>query len=83
MTAVWREWRGLIVFLAILMAVRMIIVDWNHVPSRSMVPMGTMEREGTWFQSTMIILTAMSIARKTIRPRHSRQTAVISEGFSR
>lgn len=38
MTAVWREWRGLIVFLAILMAVRMIIVDWNHVPSRSMVP---------------------------------------------
>jgi signal peptidase I len=38
MTAVWREWRGLIIFLAILIAVRMLIVDWNHVPSRSMVP---------------------------------------------
>ena len=38
MAFVWREWRGLIVFLAVVIAVRMIIVDWNHVPSRSMVP---------------------------------------------
>jgi signal peptidase I len=38
MTAVWREWRGLIIFLGTIIAVRMIIIDWNHVPSRSMVP---------------------------------------------
>ena len=38
MAFVWREWRGLIVFLAVVVAVRMIVVDWNHVPSRSMVP---------------------------------------------
>ncbi|NCF77541.1 MAG: signal peptidase I [Proteobacteria bacterium] len=38
MTAFWREWRGLIVFLTMIIALRMVIVDWNHVPSRSMVP---------------------------------------------
>ena len=38
MTAFWREWRGLIVFLTMIIAVRMIVVDWNHVPSRSMMP---------------------------------------------
>lgn len=38
MTAFWREWRGLIIFLTMIIAVRMIVVDWNHVPSRSMVP---------------------------------------------
>ena len=37
-SARWQEWRGLILFVALLVFLRTTIVDWNHVPSRSMVP---------------------------------------------
>ena len=35
---VWQEWRGLFLFIVLLIFVRATIVDWNHVPTRSMVP---------------------------------------------
>ncbi len=34
----WSEWRGLLLFLLLLLLVRTTVVDWNHVPSRSMAP---------------------------------------------
>ena len=37
-SARWQEWRGLILFIALLVFLRTTIVDWNHVPTRSMVP---------------------------------------------
>ena len=35
---VWQEWRGLFLFIVLLIFVRATIVDLNHVPTRSMVP---------------------------------------------
>ena len=35
---VWQKWRGLFLFFVLLIFVRATIVDWNHVPTRSMVP---------------------------------------------
>ena len=37
-SARWQEWRGLILLIALLVFLRTTIVDWNHVPTRSMVP---------------------------------------------
>ena len=37
-SARWQEWRGLVLFMALLVFLRTTIVDWNHVPTRSMVP---------------------------------------------
>lgn len=34
----WREWRGLIVFIAIMVVFRSAIADWNQVPTGSMIP---------------------------------------------
>ncbi|MCB1693964.1 MAG: signal peptidase I, partial [Pseudomonadales bacterium] len=34
----WREWRTLIVFLAVMVVFRSAIADWNQVPSGSMQP---------------------------------------------
>jgi len=36
--APWRQWQGLLILLLCLFFVRSTIIDWNHVPSRSMVP---------------------------------------------
>ena len=35
---VWREWRGFVVFIAVMLIFRSAIADWNQVPSGSMVP---------------------------------------------
>lgn len=34
----WREWRGFILFLAVMLLFRSAIADWNQVPSGSMLP---------------------------------------------
>jgi signal peptidase I len=36
--ALWNQWRGLLILLVCLVLVRGIVIDWNHVPSRSMAP---------------------------------------------
>lgn len=38
MDAPWRQWQGLLILLLCLFFVRSTIIDWNHVPSRSMAP---------------------------------------------
>lgn len=35
---IWREWRGFVVFIAVMLIFRSAIADWNQVPSGSMVP---------------------------------------------
>ena len=37
-SARWQEWRGLVLLIALLIFLRSTVVDWNHVPTRSMVP---------------------------------------------
>ena len=34
----WREWRGFVLFIAIMLVFRSAIADWNQVPSGSMIP---------------------------------------------
>ena len=34
----WREWRGLLIFLAVMLLFRSAIADWNQVPTGSMKP---------------------------------------------
>ena len=34
----WREWRGLIVFIVVMLLFRSAVADWNHVPTGSMLP---------------------------------------------
>ncbi len=34
----WREWRGLILFVAVMLVFRSAVADWNQVPSGSMKP---------------------------------------------
>lgn len=34
----WREWRGFIVFVAVMLVFRSAVADWNQVPSGSMLP---------------------------------------------
>lgn len=34
----WREWRGFVLFVAIMLVFRSAVADWNHVPSGSMLP---------------------------------------------
>ena len=36
--SVWRDWRGFLVFIAIMLIFRSAIADWNQVPTRSMLP---------------------------------------------
>ena len=38
MRAVWRDWRGFIIFLVVMFTFRSAIADWNDVPSGSMLP---------------------------------------------
>jgi signal peptidase I len=35
---VWRDWRGFLLFVAIMLVVRSAVADWNNVPSGSMMP---------------------------------------------
>ena len=34
----WREWRGFILFVVVMMLFRSAIADWNQVPTGSMIP---------------------------------------------
>jgi len=34
----WREWRGFVLFIAIMLVFRSAIADWNQVPTGSMIP---------------------------------------------
>lgn len=34
----WRDWRGLFLFLAVMLVFRSVVADWNQVPSGSMKP---------------------------------------------
>ena len=34
----WREWRGLLIFLVVMVLFRSAIADWNQVPTGSMKP---------------------------------------------
>lgn len=34
----WREWRGFILFIAVMLLFRSAIADWNQVPTGSMIP---------------------------------------------
>ena len=34
----WQEWRGLLIFLAVMLLFRSAIADWNQVPTGSMKP---------------------------------------------
>lgn len=38
MRTVWRDWRGFVLFIAIMLVFRSAIADWNQVPSGSMLP---------------------------------------------
>ena len=38
MTTIWRDWRGFVLFIAVMLVFRSAIADWNQVPSCSMVP---------------------------------------------
>jgi signal peptidase I len=38
LTKVWREWRGFVLFIVIMMIFRSAIADWNQVPTGSMIP---------------------------------------------
>jgi len=35
---IWREWRGFLLFVAVMLVFRSAIADWNQVPTGSMVP---------------------------------------------
>jgi signal peptidase I len=35
---IWRDWRGFIAFVVIMLIVRSAVADWNNVPSGSMMP---------------------------------------------
>lgn len=35
---IWQEWRGFIMFVAVMLVFRSAVADWNHVPSGSMEP---------------------------------------------
>ncbi len=35
---VWREWRGFVLFIAVMLLFRSAIADWNQVPTGSMIP---------------------------------------------
>ncbi|MCZ6642181.1 MAG: signal peptidase I [Gammaproteobacteria bacterium] len=35
---IWHDWRGFLLFIAIMLIFRSAIADWNHVPSGSMIP---------------------------------------------
>ncbi len=35
---IWRDWRGFVLFIAIMLLFRSAIADWNQVPSGSMIP---------------------------------------------
>ena len=35
---IWRDWRGFLLFIAIMLVFRSAIADWNQVPSGSMIP---------------------------------------------
>ena len=34
----WREWRGFVLFIAVMLVFRSAIADWNQVPTGSMIP---------------------------------------------
>jgi signal peptidase I len=34
----WRDWRGFVLFIVIMLVVRSAVADWNNVPSGSMMP---------------------------------------------
>ena len=34
----WRDWRGFVLFVAVMLLFRSAIADWNQVPSGSMIP---------------------------------------------
>jgi signal peptidase I len=36
--SIWRDWRGFILFIAIMLVFRSAIADWNQVPTGSMLP---------------------------------------------
>ena len=38
LTEFWREWRGLVIFLVVMLLFRSAIADWNQVPTGSMKP---------------------------------------------
>jgi signal peptidase I len=38
LAGIWRDWRGFLVFVAIMLVVRSAVADWNNVPSGSMMP---------------------------------------------
>jgi signal peptidase I len=35
---IWREWRGFVAFVAVMLIFRSAVADWNNVPSGSMLP---------------------------------------------
>ena len=35
---VWRDWRGFVLFIAIMLVFRSAVADWNQVPTGSMIP---------------------------------------------
>lgn len=35
---IWLEWRGFLLFVAVMLLFRSAVADWNHVPSGSMLP---------------------------------------------
>ena len=34
----WREWRGFVLFIVVMLLFRSAIADWNQVPTGSMIP---------------------------------------------
>ncbi len=38
LTRVWQEWRGFLLFIAVMLIFRSAIADWNQVPTGSMIP---------------------------------------------
>ncbi len=38
MRTIWRDWRGFVLFIAIMLVFRSAIADWNQVPTGSMLP---------------------------------------------
>ena len=37
-TGIWRDWRGFMLFIAVMLVFRSAIADWNQVPTKSMLP---------------------------------------------
>lgn len=38
LNSLWRDWRGFVLFIAVMLLFRSAIADWNHVPTGSMKP---------------------------------------------